>query len=189
MNRNEFIQKLNDDLKSLPESEIKDILYDYEEHFEIGLSKGKTEEQISKELGDPRSISKSYRASSMISKAETNPSPKSFFKALLAAMALGFLNLIIVLGPFLLVVGLLIGLYGISIGFIIGGISLLIGSIIAPISSFFININLPILTSVSFGIGLSALGILLLLASFYLSKLLYKATIKYLKWNLDLIKR
>lgn len=189
MNRNEFIQRLNDELKGLPESEIKDILYDYEEHFEVGLSKGKTEEQISKELGDPRSISKSYKASSMITEAETNPSPKSFFKALLAAMALGFLNLIIVLGPFLLVVGLLIGLYGISVGFIIGGIGSFFGMIATSFFPYTININVHPLTSISIGIGLSALGVLLLLGSFYLTKLLYQGIIKYLKWNIEIIKR
>jgi len=41
--------------------------------------------------------------------------------------------------------------------------------------------------SISFGIGFTALGILALIGCFYLTKLLYRATIKYLPWNINLI--
>lgn len=50
MNKAEFIGNLRHELKGIPENEIDDILYDYEEHFQIGLSKGKTEEEIAMEL-------------------------------------------------------------------------------------------------------------------------------------------
>ena len=189
MNKSEFIQTLRNELKGIPEYEIKDILYDYEEHFEIGISKGKTETEIAKELGNPKGIAKSYRASSKISAAESNPSPRNLFKAVLAAMALGFFNLIIVLGPFLLIVGLLFGLYGTSAGFIIGGISSFFGTIAAPFFPYTVSIGVHPITSISIGIGLIALGILLLLGSFYLTRLLYQGTIKYLRWNIDIIKK
>lgn len=189
MNRNEFIQRLSNNLRGIPESEIKDILYDYEEHFEVGLSKGKTEEEIAKDLGDPKNISKSYKASSMISEAEINPSSKNFLKALLAAMTLGIFNLIIVLAPFILLVGLLIGLYGISFGFTIGGLTLFISTIAPTLFPNSISLYLHPVTSISFGVGMTTLGILMVLACFYLTQLLYKVTIKYLKWNIDIIKR
>jgi len=41
----------------------------------------------------------------------------------------------------------------------------------------------------SFGIGLTALGLLMFFLSFYLTKLLYKGTVKYLKWNLNFIRK
>ena len=189
MDRTTFIQTLRNGLHSIPEDEIKDILYDYEEHFEVGLSKGKTEQEIAKELGDPKSIAKSYRASSKIAEAENNPSPKNLFKALLAAMALGLFNLVIVLGPFLLIVGLLLGLYGISVGFIVGGIGSFFGTIATPFFPYMMNIGVHPITSISIGIGLTALGLLILIGSFHLTKLLYQGTIKYLKWNIDIIKK
>lgn len=189
MNKAQFMEQLRNGLKGIPEEEIEDILYDYKEHFEIGLSKGKTEEEIAKELGNPRNIAKSYKASSTIIVAEKDPSPKNLLKAILAATALGFFNLVIVLGPFLLLIGLLIGLYGISIAFIVGGISSFFGTIVAPFFPYKININVHPITSISFGVGLTTLGLLIGIGSFYLTKLLYQGTIKYLKWNIDLIKR
>ena len=60
MNREEYLKQLKAALKSLPEDELQDILYDYEEHFDIGLSKGKSEKEISAELGDPKEIAKNH---------------------------------------------------------------------------------------------------------------------------------
>lgn len=60
MNREEYLKQLKAALKPLPEDELQDILYDYEEHFDIGLSKGKSEEEISAELGDPKEIAKNH---------------------------------------------------------------------------------------------------------------------------------
>ncbi|WP_236616416.1 DUF1700 domain-containing protein [Schnuerera ultunensis] len=187
LNRREFVETLRNGFKGLPENEIMDILYDYEEHFEVGLSKGKSEEEIAEELGGPTNIARTYIATSKISEAENNPSPKNLLRAVLAAMALGFFNLIIVLGPFLLIVGLLIGLYGISVGFIVGGISSFFGTIAAPFFPYSISINVYPITSISFGTGLTALGLLIGIGSAYLTKLLYQAVIKYLRWNIDII--
>ncbi len=91
LNRREFIETLRNGLKELPENEIMDILYNYEEHFEIGLSKGKSEEEIAEELGEPKNIARAYIATSKISQAENNPSTKNLLRAILAAMPLGFL--------------------------------------------------------------------------------------------------
>lgn len=189
MSRIEFIEQLRNSLKGFSEEEIEDILYDYEEHFDIGLSKGKTEEEIAKELGNPKNIAKAYRASATVTAAENNPSPRNLFKAILAAMALGFFNLVIVLGPFIAIVGLLFALYAISVGFIIGGVGSFFGTIAAPFLPYRINVGMHPITSISFGIGLTALGVLIMIGSFYLTKLLYQGTIKYLRWNIDIIKR
>ncbi|SHH95067.1 DUF1700 domain-containing protein [Sporanaerobacter acetigenes] len=194
MNRKEFIGTLRANLKGLPQEEIDDIIYDYEEHFRIGLSQGKFEEDIARELGDPRNIAKMYKVSSKIDEAESNPSPKNLLKAMFSAMALGIFNFIIVLGPFIVIIALLIGLYGISVGLVAGGIGAVFGTILIPLSCYpfsYYDVNLGVhpVTSVSLGIGLTCLGVLLFMASLYLTKLLYKGTVKYLKWNIDTIKK
>lgn len=188
MNKEEFIAELRKALYGLSENEIEDILYDYNEHFEIGASKGKTQEEIAMELGNPKNIAKSYRVNAKITKAEKNPSPSNLIKALLAAMTLGFFNLIFVLGPFLGVIGLLLGLYGISIGFVAGGIGSILGTVAAPFFSG-IHISVHPITSISIGTGLAALGVLLLIGSFYVTKFLYQLTLKYLRWNIEVITR
>lgn len=187
MNKDEFITTLKKELHGLPPSEIEEILYDYEEHFQIGLSKGKSEEEIAKELGNPKIIAKSYKANYKINDAENNPSTKNLFAAIVSAISLGFFNLIFVLGPFLATIGIPIAAYGIGFGFSITGLSLVFGTFLKPFFLNHIHLSIHPVVSISFGIGFTALGILALIGCFYLTKLLYRATIKYLPWNINLI--
>lgn len=187
MNRVDFINALKRELNNFPQSEVEDIIYDYEEHFDVGLSKGKTEEEIAGELGNPRAIAKSYKVYYKINTAETNPSTKNLFTAVLAAVSLGFLNLIFVLGPFIVLIGLLVGAYGIGFGLSLAGIGLFFGTFFEPFNPGYINIGLHPITSISFGIGLFALGVLILIGCFYLSKYLYQVIIRYLRWNINII--
>ena len=53
MNKQEFLAILRANLYGMDVNTVKDILYDYEEHFRIGLENNKTEEEISKALGNP----------------------------------------------------------------------------------------------------------------------------------------
>lgn len=189
MNKKEYLFQLKRYLQSFPADEVKDILSDYEEHFNIGVSKGKTEEEISKELGRPSDIAKTYKTtyrkdSTRIEMNNNYPNSNDSTRKLLIGILLILFNLIIVLGPFIAVVGLLLGLYVIGLGFIFGGFIAFIGSpivILTPIPA-------PhILTSISIGVGLIALGILALILAVYLSKLFIQLTIKYGRWNLKII--
>ena len=47
-------------LTGMPEAEIDDICRDFAEHFEIGMSQGKTEHEIAAELGNPEMVAKTY---------------------------------------------------------------------------------------------------------------------------------
>jgi uncharacterized membrane protein len=101
MNRKEYIGRLRTFLQGLPIEEIQDILSDYEEHFDIGISKGKTEEEIASELGDPREVAQGYRANYRTHKNEQRPesnnndSTKKFLIGTLLVIA----NLVILFGP------------------------------------------------------------------------------------------
>ncbi|NLM05865.1 MAG: DUF1700 domain-containing protein [Tissierellia bacterium] len=63
MNKVGYLNTLRKCLSSLPQDEIEDIIRDYREHFDVGISKGKTEEEISEELGSPVEIAKEYGVS------------------------------------------------------------------------------------------------------------------------------
>ena len=54
MTKIEFLQQLYNLLGGLPADERDDIIADFEEHFSVGTSEGKSEEQICSELGDPK---------------------------------------------------------------------------------------------------------------------------------------
>lgn len=60
MTREEYLATLKSALHSLPETDIADIARDFEEHFSVGLSQGKTEHEISAELGDPATVASTY---------------------------------------------------------------------------------------------------------------------------------
>lgn len=60
MKKEEFIDLLRFYLHKLPNSVINDILSDYQEHFQIAMNQGKSEEEICQELGSPKQIAKEY---------------------------------------------------------------------------------------------------------------------------------
>lgn len=187
MKKNEYLRLLRIYLQDLPPEEIEDILLDYQEHFHIGLSKGKSEEEISRELGNPQDIAKNYNISNesqQFKSHKTSTPTNDSGRRLLLILVLGFFNLVVVFGPFIGIIGLLIGIYGAGMGFTFGGMGILFGmsfSLVIPIS------NPHILTSISFGIGLTALGALTFIGAFYLTKLLYSLTIRYINWNINMI--
>ncbi len=84
---NEYLQALKKALGRLDEAERDDILADLREHFEIGLSQGKTEKQIAGELGEPESIAKLYTAINATAQAEKTRKPKDAFRMVGATYA------------------------------------------------------------------------------------------------------
>ncbi|HAU5283305.1 TPA: DUF1700 domain-containing protein, partial [Clostridioides difficile] len=59
LNKTEFLEILKDYLKKdFSESEVNDILRDYEEYFVDGLIEGKSDMEIISSLGSPKSIAK-----------------------------------------------------------------------------------------------------------------------------------
>jgi len=60
MNKNQFMHILQQNLHDLGQENVTDILADFEEHFANGLSRGRSEEDITAELGDPLEIARQY---------------------------------------------------------------------------------------------------------------------------------
>lgn len=190
MNRNEYISALGNLLNGIPEQDKNEILYDYSEHFRIGLENGKTEEEIAQALGDVRMIARQFKADYSVRQAETNTSAGNILRAVLAACLLGFFNLVIVLGPFLGLIGVLIGLFAASVGTSAGGCGLFLGVILAPAFPSYVDLGgFDPVAVAFFSVGVMCLGLLFFIANCYLARLLYKGTVKYLKWNIEFIKR
>ncbi len=193
MNKTEYLKELAQLLKKIPENERKDILYDYQEHFEVGTDEGKSEEDIIKDLGSPKVIARELLAHYHIEYARSNTSFTTVLRAIFATMAIGFFNLVFLLAPFLAIIGFMIALYITSIALIVSAVMILLAD---PLNSFlgaeYIHLgfegaqkwSVKILGSVI----LSGLGVLLGIGTIYLSKGLYKITLKYLHFNLKMIK-
>jgi HAAS domain-containing protein len=67
MNKKEFMQKLKDSLIGLNQTDKREVLLDYEEHFMDGKNQGRTEEEICQSLGDPKEIAKEIKSQSQLS--------------------------------------------------------------------------------------------------------------------------
>lgn len=194
MNKDEYLEKLKELLKDMPKDERKDILLDYEEHFMVGLEKGRTEEEISMALGNPETVAKQIKVEQMIKKAEDKPSVGSIYEAALAAAGLGFFNLVFIAGPALLLAAIIAGLFLTGLAVIFSGILAAMSPVLQllfpqqnihlPSSSGFFG-NLVIMGG---GIGVTIAGILLVVLMAYIAKWFYNLMIKYLKLNLKIIK-
>jgi uncharacterized membrane protein len=224
MNKEEFLKTLENYLEGFTEEEKAEILYDYEEHFRIGLENGKTEDALIEELGDPLNIATQYKQSNGYEKIVINQdtektediksepilepsnlyreqsgyryddplsSERSIFPSLLAAVSLLLFNAIFVLWLFIGLGGGLIGLFGGAIGAFFGGIALTFGGILQPIFSNSMDFysSMPIPLNIFLGIGTTAFGALFFIGDCYLAKYFIKGTIKYVKWNLSIIRR
>ena len=64
MNKKEFMQKLKDNLIGLNQTDKREVLLDYEEHFMDGKNQGRTEEEICAALGDPAEIAREIKSQS-----------------------------------------------------------------------------------------------------------------------------
>ena len=133
MDKIEFLNNLRRLLSRMPQEEIDDILYDYEEHFRMGMHDGKTEAEIMQALGDPVSIAKQFKADYMFTKAETTTSISNMFGAIFSSISLGLFNIIFVLGPFLGLVGVLVGLFAAAFALTIAGIGTFLATIFSPL--------------------------------------------------------
>ncbi|NDI35997.1 DUF4097 family beta strand repeat-containing protein [Chengkuizengella sediminis] len=83
MNKNEFLKQLEFLLKDVHEADRREILYDFLEHFDIGLANGKSEEELVRELGDPKVIAKDLLSDYRVTKNEDKPNGNKY-KGILA---------------------------------------------------------------------------------------------------------
>lgn len=191
MNKDEFMGELKKQLKDIPDEELKDILADFEEHFAIGIEKGRTEEELSESMGNPKDLAKQMKTNYLVNKAQTSTTPTNVIKALLAFASLGLFNLIFVLGPALMVICFLIILAIIGTALLLAGTIAFIASILRPFdileSVIFVGIN-PI-EGLFFSGGIVAVGLLILIITGYFGKYFSKFIIQYIKMNIQIIKQ
>lgn len=190
MTKNEYINTLDRSLGRMSSEEKQEILYDYQEHFTIGLGNGQTEDQICSELGDPRFIARQYRVGSIVKQAEENKTGTNMARAVFAIFSLGLFNLIFILPVFLILVSVLITLYSTAIALTVSGIALFVGRLLEPVFPEFISIpDLDPGIIIFASIALTSFGILFCIADAYITRFFYRITIKYIKANIGMVRK
>ncbi len=189
MNKKHFMDILSANLKGIPREEKFDIINDFEEHFAIGKENGRSEEELTEALGDPKLIAKQMNASSLIKKAEETTSASNIAQAIFASIGLGVLNIIFLLGPFIAVIAVILALFTSAIAITAAGITGFFGSIFSPLFSNYINSSILINPAVGIFtfLGIGAFGGLFFIGDVYLAKYTYRLTVRYLKFNMRVI--
>lgn len=180
MNKQQFMKELNHSLKKLPDEERRDIVQDFEEHFFIGKQEGQSEEDISSSLGSPGQIGKEMLAVYHLDQVQSAASTGNVFRAIWAVAGLSFFNLIIVLGPFIGLLGLLLAGWAAGISFTVSPILVLVELIVTPEASSIFELFMSL--------TLAGLGLLISFGMLKLTKWLTKTFIWYLHYNMRLVK-
>lgn len=180
MTKKQFLTKLNTSLKGLSSDEREDILQDFEEHFTIGLEEGKTEEQISASLGSPQQIAKELVATHRVKKVNETSTSGNIFRAVWAVIGLGFFNLVIVLGPFIALTGLIIAGWMVGISFVTAPLLVLINVALHP--------QIFELFDLFVSIALAGLGLFIAIGMFFATRAVKNGFVRYLKYNLGVVK-
>src|SRR5699024_9681822 len=121
MNKEQFLNELTIHLSELSIEERQDVLQDFAEHFEIGLAKGESEEQIASSLGSPKIIARDILAEYNLGThhVERRKEKQDPARTVMISILLILFNLIIVLGPLLGVYGTVISGWIVSFVFIL----------------------------------------------------------------------
>ncbi|MBA2850830.1 putative membrane protein [Methanococcus maripaludis] len=192
MNKEEYLYKLSETLKSIPESEKQDIIYDYNEYFENGALEGRSEEEISKSLGNPEQVLESFDFEK----------PKNVFsKKLVACSALVMFNILFIIGPLACVLLFLLLLFTGSVAVTVAGSMMVLEPVfqlVIPhyfIFEPFVKLLIPQFEIIPasgivyalVGIITAASGIATMALSAYFAKLFHNGVLWYLKLNLDIV--
>lgn len=207
MNRVQFITLMQKGLYPLDAQERKELISDYEQHFDIGLSEGKSEEEIALELGKPEDLIKEilgerysdshdnlsqdrwYTISSLSDDKSYYGAPYSRVKSqrpptftwrFFTAIGLLFLNLIIALPIFAVIWSFWISIAAASIS----------GSLapVLAVLDFTIQKKQVVLPEVFVSITLLGIGILIGIFALWLVKPFAGWTARYCRWNMIILK-
>ncbi|CAM4191613.1 HAAS signaling domain-containing protein [Lederbergia lenta] len=171
---------LESGLKFMIAKEKRDIVDEYILHFAEEGHKYKSEEEISKELGNPEEIAKELNAVYAINKVEENKSIRSMFTALLSIMGLNMMNCIIIIVSFFVLLILL----PFILAYIIGVPFMILSPLILIVMGFINGFNTIGFGEISESIKGIMIGTILAFLGYFIGKFIVRLMIKYLRWNM-----
>ncbi len=187
MTRNEFMTRLRQGLVGLNPDYIREVMSDYETHFEDGAQSGRSEEEIAAALGDPGRLARELRAEAGFQRWEKARTPGNLVGAMLALMGLATVD-VIFLFPFLC------AMFGIFVGFsvaclvlVVVGFALMIGALFPGLAWFGATGGIEVLAVGLAGAGLVALGVGLGALFSLVVNFVFRALVRYARLHFRLI--
>lgn len=190
MTKEQFLTQLKRSISGLKEAEKKEILYDYEEHFRMGLENKKTEEEIAESLGNPKVLGKSFKIDAFLGESKEGSRAVSVLRAVLTSLSLGFLSAVFILGPFTALVSVFISFWAAAGALALSGVAAIFILILQPLLPDVISFGGQNIAFVIFSsIGVSAIGLMAIIGMVRLSKWIFLVVEKYIRFNLRIIKK
>ena len=178
MNKKQFLSILETRLAPLQPDERRELLGDVESHFEFGMQNGRSEEEISRELGDPFTMAREAlgdRFTDMPVQIQGSPS--------------GLARIFIRIGLFfcaLVAVPFQIALWAGGIGIAAGAVATILSPVMVLLEYIFNGTFYP----AKLFLAISFIGVGILLS--YLVRLIFKGLMAmaqgYLSWNIQMVK-
>lgn len=179
MDRISYLSELKRRLTDLPQQECKEILQDYEAHFEHARLSGREESEVIRSLGAPQRIAKEILTEYNITKAEVSPSALNIIRAIFTAFGSSVFHLLLMLLPF------------------VAGVIVL--AIVCVFSAFLVASPILLLIQDGFGwiylqefslsLGLIGVGLLLMLGAIWSTRMFYLWMVLYIKFALSRMRR
>ncbi|MDT0049146.1 DUF1700 domain-containing protein [Listeria cossartiae subsp. cayugensis] len=185
MNKQDFLNELNQRLELLDPKERRELLSDYQEHFRNGIDAGKSEEQIVFDLGTPEEIATDILSERNIREEQVEAeyyyvprknqnANRSVSKQILIGVGLFFLDICLIIPIMVSLWSLVISLWATVGSFLLSpvllGVMLLFGADFEFYQMFV-------------SIGLVGLGLMLLFVASALTKVTTKATMAIIHWH------
>lgn len=194
MNKSDFLKELEQMLVELPPDSRGKLLSYYENMINNILNQDLSEEEIIASIQSPQSLANYHIAEYLLDTAEKELTTPNIFRVMRATLRLGFSNLVLLIGPILGIIGALLAFVGTSFMVILTGLILLVG--VFTDSSTLVNMffftppeffyeNTIISAGTFFlSIGLVAFGLLFLIGAYILIRLIYRGTLRHLRFHL-----
>jgi uncharacterized membrane protein len=187
MTRNAFMTRLRQGLAGLDPDYIRDVMNDYETHFEDGEKSGRSEEEVAAALGDPGRLARELRAEAGFKRWEEHKTPGTMAGAVLALLGLATLDVMLLL-PFLgAVFGIFVGCCVAVLVMVVVGFALMIGALFPGLAWFGLTGGPEVLAVGLVGMGMVALGVGLGALFSLLVNGIVKALVQYARLHFRLI--
>ena len=157
MTRDAFIMRLRAGLRDLPPAIVADIVADYDTHFAEAAAAGRREEDVAAALGDPDRLALELRAEAGLKRWEEQRNASNAVQAVFAVLGLGAIDLLILFGPFMAVLGIMIGWVVVVVALVVVGAFVMVagpflGPPGGPVAAVFLGLGM-----ISGGVGSGAL--------------------------------
>ena len=189
MTKEEFLKELEKELSFLTDLEKREVIQDQEEFIREAMAQGRTEEEVIRSLGTPRAFADALKLENKVKQIQEAPDTWSSVKESLTATGVLFglmpLSLLFLFGPGFVFLSFLFTWFTLSLSIMIPSSFFVLGSFII----FFFGFGLVEFLGIFFlslGFLLGSLASIALL--FSVVRLLVNLFVRYLNWNISLLK-